>query len=499
MKKILFTYLSVILTGLSCLAQSTGSFKYQAVVRNSSGDILADQPIGIQIDIIQGSEIGSVVYTETHEATTNAFGLINLNVGEGTVQNGTFDAIDWGSDAFFMKVSMDITGGTTYEEMGTEKFHPVPYSIYSKSVEGIYNVDGNIGIGTPNPNAKLEVLSEGFTGDTLFCVKDNMGRPVFIVYPDAVQVIVDTTSTKSGAGGRFLVSGRGLNKDGKGTEINFMEMNKKNYLIGHNVAPGISTGVRNSVIGYEAGNNLTEGYENTMMGYQAGYHTLGGISNIYIGNGAGYTAQDGFGNINIGYGSGYFNNNNPGYNVFIGFAAGYSNADGHDNVFLGKQAGSDGTSGNNNVYIGLKAGLNNSGSGNVFIGSNVVGGNALQTLSNQLFIDNSNTAEPLIWGDFTANTVKIFNNLNINNAYTFPNTDGSFGQVLTTDGAGTVTWVTNSPGKSLADSEELKILQSNINDLNTRIKELELENNKLRNENKAFEERLNALEQIIKQ
>ncbi len=496
MKKTTITLFLALIIGLSGIAQSTAGFKYQAVVRDATGAIIADQLIGIQIEILQGSESGTSVYTETHEATTNAFGLINMIIGQGTVSAGVFENIDWGSDDFFVKVSMDNTGGSSYIEMGTSQLLAVPYSMYSKSVEGIYNVDGNIGIGTPNPNAKLEVLSDGFTGDTLFCVKDNMGRPVFIVYPDAVQVIVDTTSTKSGAGGRFLVSGRGLNKDGKGTEINFMEMTKKNYLIGHNVAPNISTGIRNSVIGYEAGNNLIGGYENTMMGYQAGFNTLGGISNIYIGNGAGYTAQEGFGNINIGYGSGYFNNNNPGYNVFIGFASGYANADGHDNVFLGKQAGSDGTSGNNNVYIGLKAGLKNSGDGNVFIGSNVVGGNTPQSISNQLFIDNSTTSEPLIWGDFTANTVKIFNNLNINNAYTFPNVDGSGGQVLTTSGSGTLYWST--PAKNVDESEILK-LQTDINALQDKINSLESENKSLKIQNQSFEERLKALEKILNQ
>jgi hypothetical protein len=496
MKKTTFTLLLALIIGLSGFAQTSAGFKYQAVVRDASGDIITDQSVGIQIEILQGSETGTVVYTETHQTTTNAFGLINLNIGEGTVQGGVFDGIDWGADSYFMRVSLDNTGGTTYEEMGTSKFHPVPYSMFSKSVEGIYNVDGKIGIGTPNPNARLEVVSEGYTGDTLFCVKDNMGRPVFIVYPDAVQVIVDTTSTKSGAGGRFLVSGRGLNKDGKGTEINFMEMTKKNYLIGHDVAPNITTGVRNSVIGYEAGNNLTEGYENTIMGYQAGYHAETGISNVYIGNGAGFTAQNGFGNINIGYGSGYLNNHNPGYNVFIGYGSGYYNSNGHDNVYLGKQSGLNGTTGSNNVYIGLKAGLANSGDGNVFIGSNVVGGSTPQSISNQLFIDNSTTAEPLIWGDFTSNTVKIFSNLNINNAYTFPTTDGAPGQVLQTNGSGVLSWWT--PLKSINESEVLK-LQTDINALQDKIKSLESENESLKTQNQSFEERLKALEKIINQ
>jgi hypothetical protein len=521
MKKTVFILFIILFTGTAIFAQSPGSFKYQAVVRDASGNIITNHSVGLLIEILQGSETGTVVYSETHTPETNAFGLININVGQGDVQGGVFDAIDWGADTYFMKVSLDVSGGTTYVEMGTGQFQSVPYAIHSKSVEGIsaddiinwnnaagiwtqdgnniYYNQGNVGIGTSNPNARLEVQTEGFIGDTLFCVKDNFGRPVFIVFPDAIQLIVDTTSTaRSGAGGRFLVSGRGLNKNDKVSHTNVMNITNENYLIGNNVAPNINPnptnglGCNNSVMGYKAGNTISTGYENTVIGYQAGFNILNGASNIYIGNNAGFSAQQGFGNINIGYSAGYFNNNDPGYNVFMGFTAGYHNTDGMENIFIGKEAGFNGNAGNDNVYIGLRAGYYNNGDGNIFIGTNAANINSLTNVTNKLFIDNSATTTPLIWGDFDSNTVKIYSNLNVNNAYTFPTVDGSSGQVLTTNGGGTVTWV--SPVKLFGKSEEFKQMNNTIQDLQTRIKELENENEKIRKENQTFEERLKALE-----
>jgi hypothetical protein len=63
------------------------------------------------------------------------------------------------------------------------------------------------------------------------------------------------------------------------------------------------------------------------------------------------------------------------------------------------------TTGAQNTALGYAAGRNNiTGSGNVFIGYQA-GQNELG--SNRLYIDNSNTASPLIYGEFDNNNVKI--------------------------------------------------------------------------------------------
>ncbi|HMQ45215.1 MAG TPA: hypothetical protein PKC63_12800, partial [Mariniflexile sp.] len=105
---------------------------YQAIVRNASDKILANQAVGVQISILQN---GSSVYTETHNATTNANGLINLEVGAGTQQSGAFGTINWGSDTYFIKTEIDVTGGTNYTISGTSQLVSVPYALHAKTAE----------------------------------------------------------------------------------------------------------------------------------------------------------------------------------------------------------------------------------------------------------------------------------------------------------------------------------------------------------------------------
>jgi len=62
-------------------AQTPGSMSYQAVIRNSSNQLVTNTQIGMQISILQGSASGSVVYSEIQTPTTNANGLISIAIG----------------------------------------------------------------------------------------------------------------------------------------------------------------------------------------------------------------------------------------------------------------------------------------------------------------------------------------------------------------------------------------------------------------------------------
>lgn len=70
---------------------------YKAVIRDGSGLILVTSPIDITFSLLDG---GSTVYTETHASTTDANGIVILNIGEGTVVTGNFASIDWSSNIF---------------------------------------------------------------------------------------------------------------------------------------------------------------------------------------------------------------------------------------------------------------------------------------------------------------------------------------------------------------------------------------------------------------
>jgi hypothetical protein len=94
---------------------------------------LDNQSVGIKISILEDAANGTVVYEESHSATTSQIGLINLAVGDGTVMSGTFNTIDWGNYIYFIEVSVDVTGGSNYQVMGTTQLRSVPYALYAKT------------------------------------------------------------------------------------------------------------------------------------------------------------------------------------------------------------------------------------------------------------------------------------------------------------------------------------------------------------------------------
>ncbi|PKP41968.1 MAG: hypothetical protein CVT96_06350 [Bacteroidetes bacterium HGW-Bacteroidetes-13] len=135
MKKIYVLFILSVLFVINTFAQTPEKFNYQAIIRNSSGLILANQGIGIQISILKGSNGGIAVYAETQNPITNANGLISIEIGSGTLVSGDFASIDWAADTYFIKTEIDTAGGTNYTITGTSQLMSVPYALHAKTAE----------------------------------------------------------------------------------------------------------------------------------------------------------------------------------------------------------------------------------------------------------------------------------------------------------------------------------------------------------------------------
>ncbi|MDA3912026.1 MAG: FISUMP domain-containing protein [Bacteroidales bacterium] len=131
--KQIFTLLAAVLITASVFAQSPEKMSYQAVIRNSSDALVTNMQIGMQISILQGSADGTAVYTETQTPTTNANGLVSIEIGGGA----GFNSIDWANGPCFIKTETDPTGGETYTITGISQLLSVPYALHTKTAESI--------------------------------------------------------------------------------------------------------------------------------------------------------------------------------------------------------------------------------------------------------------------------------------------------------------------------------------------------------------------------
>jgi len=136
MKKII-TICAAILMTASLWAQSPEKMSYQAVVRDGTNNLVSSTTVGMQISILQGSASGTTVYVETQIPTSNANGLVSIEIGSGTVVSGTFNTIDWANGPYFIKTETDPTGGTSYTITGTSQFLSVPYALHAKTAESV--------------------------------------------------------------------------------------------------------------------------------------------------------------------------------------------------------------------------------------------------------------------------------------------------------------------------------------------------------------------------
>jgi len=116
-------------------AQTTPGFNYQALVRDSEGKVAQNTDVQFRIGIVSGDMQGPTLYQETHQVATDEYGQITLSVGNGSPVSGDFQNIDWANAPTFLKVELDLTGGTDYELMGITQLLSVPYALYAYSTD----------------------------------------------------------------------------------------------------------------------------------------------------------------------------------------------------------------------------------------------------------------------------------------------------------------------------------------------------------------------------
>ena len=128
MKRLFTTLVALIAFSFTVFAQVPQGFNYQAVVRNTAGQLMQNRSISVRISILRGSETGTAVYQQVGSVNTNANGLFTLIVGENSAE---FASIDWGNGPYYILSEIDPQGGDNYILSTTQKILAVPYAHYA--------------------------------------------------------------------------------------------------------------------------------------------------------------------------------------------------------------------------------------------------------------------------------------------------------------------------------------------------------------------------------
>lgn len=134
------TILGILLLSLaiySPISAQTRGINYQAVARDAGNNLMVNQSLAVKFYVREATDNGAVAYQESHNATTNEYGLFNLVIGEGTAIVGTFEGIVWSSERHFLEVEVDG------QSLGVQEMMSVPYSqvATSMSIEDLVDVE----------------------------------------------------------------------------------------------------------------------------------------------------------------------------------------------------------------------------------------------------------------------------------------------------------------------------------------------------------------------
>jgi hypothetical protein len=129
-----FIFIVIIFCTLTSSAQN--GMNFQGVARNSNGIILASQAIAVRLSILQGASTGNIEFQETKTITTNAQGLFNVIIGDGTATTslGNYKNINWQQSPKFIRIEMDANAGNNFTILGTTQFQYVAFAHFADGV-----------------------------------------------------------------------------------------------------------------------------------------------------------------------------------------------------------------------------------------------------------------------------------------------------------------------------------------------------------------------------
>ncbi|MEO8149967.1 MAG: hypothetical protein ABI723_20175, partial [Bacteroidia bacterium] len=424
-------------------------------------------------------------------ASTIATGYTSTAMGFFTTANGDFSTAmgqrttaNSYSETTLGFFNTDYTPLSTTSWYSTDRLFTIGngLSITNKSDALVILKNGNTGLGTSTPAAKLDIkpssanainvqpfgTSAGNTGEmrfneltakginyTGFKAPDSLSTNLIMTLPNTLGTNNQVLSTdgsgnlkwkNDATGTQNLVFAGSFNTYTKNALYNGTGYD--NTVIGANSGKAGMNGGVNTLIGEDVASFLM-GSANSMLGHYSGFNTTTGSKNTFIGDSAGRVNTTGSLNTCVGYNASTSNNTLTNATA-IGANASVSAS---NSIVLGNNA---------NVGIGIS---------NPAYKLQVIGTTAISSATPAAIIINpygtstGNTGEIQLF-ELTANGsnyagFKSSDNLAANTIYTLPDADGTPGQILKTNGAGILSW-TNNTGNTYTAGSGITIVSNVI-------------------------------------
>lgn len=132
--KYILSLLAFLLWSNLGLTQVTEAFSYQGLLIDAQGNSIANRMVTLEASLVNDLASTQIYYQEVHDFVTDANGMVNLVIGNGTPIQGAMDQVDWLSSIPYIKVSYNLNDGNGITELPIAQFASVPFSLYSKYV-----------------------------------------------------------------------------------------------------------------------------------------------------------------------------------------------------------------------------------------------------------------------------------------------------------------------------------------------------------------------------
>jgi len=149
--KINLLIISILFTNTLLAQVNNNGIFFQAIAKDNFTNPAKDRNLYIESSIIQSTESGNKVFTELHQANTDAFGVFNITIGGGKWVSGvakSLTRIDWANGPFFLNIKISIAPVSPpidwdytkdWVDLGTTPFGTVPYALYSANSVDVSN------------------------------------------------------------------------------------------------------------------------------------------------------------------------------------------------------------------------------------------------------------------------------------------------------------------------------------------------------------------------